>query len=94
MYLPPSQTEEQRKAIKNKFTEYLEVIQPLLEEYNAHVHWAKIELPQAPAPSTFSNSLAFTTSPSTSSDHGDSDLYKHYLHMNVLIHTSLYKNLL
>lgn len=45
MYLPPNQTEHQREAIKARFSEYLELIQPLLEEYNAHAHWAKIEIP-------------------------------------------------
>jgi L-galactono-1,4-lactone dehydrogenase len=45
MYLPPNQTEHQRVAIKARFSEYLELIQPLLEEYNAHAHWAKIEIP-------------------------------------------------
>lgn len=45
MYLPPNQTEHQRGAIKARFSEYLELIRPLLEEYNAHAHWAKIEIP-------------------------------------------------
>jgi hypothetical protein len=76
MYLPPSQTEEQRKAIKNKFTEYLEVIQPLLEEYNAHCHWAKIELPQAP-PLTSPSS----TPPTSFSDNGNS-----YIHTRIHVY--------
>ena len=45
MYLPPNQTEEQREAIKARFDDYLELIQPLLVEYNAHAHWAKILIP-------------------------------------------------
>jgi L-galactono-1,4-lactone dehydrogenase len=45
MYLPPNQTEEQRQSITTQFRSYLEVIQPLLEEYDAHAHWAKIEVP-------------------------------------------------
>lgn len=52
MYLPPNQTEHQREAIKARFSEYLELIQPLLEEYNAHAHWAKIEIPVCAAASS------------------------------------------
>ena len=50
MYLPPNQTDEQRTAIKSSFEGYLELIQPLLEEYDAHAHWAKIALPAAETP--------------------------------------------
>ena len=46
MYLPPGQTEEGRRKISEYFEKYKEVMQPLLEEYNAHCHWAKIELPK------------------------------------------------
>ena len=45
MYLPPNQTETQRQSITTQFRSNLEVIQPLLEEYDAHAHWAKIEIP-------------------------------------------------
>ena len=45
MYLPPNQTEEQRGLIKARFNDYLQLIRPLLEEYKAHAHWAKIEIP-------------------------------------------------
>ena len=50
MYLPPNQTDEQRSAIKTSFEGYLELIQPLLEEYDAHAHWAKIALPSDEPP--------------------------------------------
>ncbi len=45
MYLPPGQTDAQRTQIKERFTQYVDAMQPLLVEYNAHAHWAKIELP-------------------------------------------------
>lgn len=45
MYLPPGQSEEQRAAITAKFREYTQLMRPLMEEYNAQPHWAKIELP-------------------------------------------------
>lgn len=55
MYLPPNQTEEQRGLIKARFNDYLDLIRPLLEEYKAHAHWAKIEIPspdtRTPTPS-------------------------------------------
>lgn len=47
MYLPPNQSEEQRSLIKARFNDYLEIIRPLLEEYGAHAHWAKIEIPSS-----------------------------------------------
>lgn len=50
MYLPPNQTDDQRNAIKSSFDGYLELIQPLLEEYDAHAHWAKIALPATEPP--------------------------------------------
>jgi L-galactono-1,4-lactone dehydrogenase len=37
MYLPSSQTNNQRKLIENKFSEYKEIMQPLMEKFNAHV---------------------------------------------------------
>jgi L-galactono-1,4-lactone dehydrogenase len=46
MYLPPGQTDKQRIEIKRRFAQYVEAMQPLLVEYNAHAHWAKIELPE------------------------------------------------
>jgi L-galactono-1,4-lactone dehydrogenase len=45
MYLPPSQTPEQRAKISARFREFCAMAQPLMDEYNAHAHWAKIELP-------------------------------------------------
>ena len=47
MYLPPNQTNEQRELIKSRFNDYLDLIRPLLEEYKAHAHWAKIETPSS-----------------------------------------------
>jgi L-galactono-1,4-lactone dehydrogenase len=45
MYIPASSTPQQRDEIRKQFSKYCSAIQPLLEEYNAQVHWAKIELP-------------------------------------------------
>ncbi len=45
MYLPPSQTIDQRKQISLHFKRYCELMHPLLVKYNAKIHWAKIELP-------------------------------------------------
>ena len=52
MYLPPNQSEAQRQSITAQFRSYLEIIQPLLEEYDAHAHWAKIEIPTSGIPPT------------------------------------------
>ena len=46
MYLPTSQTPEEREDIRRSFEEYkVAVLGPLMEKYNAQTHWAKIELP-------------------------------------------------
>lgn len=45
MYLPPGQTDDQRRAVTDKFREYARLMRPLLEEYGASVHWAKVEAP-------------------------------------------------
>lgn len=45
MYLPPGQTEQQRQDIKHKFDQYIDAMEPLMDEYKAQIHWAKIELP-------------------------------------------------
>ena len=45
MYLPPSQTKEQREEITAAFNNYTAKLAPLYEEYGAHAHWAKIEVP-------------------------------------------------
>jgi L-galactono-1,4-lactone dehydrogenase len=50
MYLPPSQTEDQRTAITRNFNEYIARLQPLFEEVGAKTHWAKVELPPADSP--------------------------------------------
>ena len=60
MYLPPNQTNEQRESIKCRFNDYLDLIRPLLEEYKAHAHWAKIEVPStARFPPTPSSTLSW-----------------------------------
>lgn len=43
MYLPAD--EEQRVKVTEKFREYSRLMQPLMDEYGAQVHWAKIEAP-------------------------------------------------
>lgn len=45
MYLPPNQTDAQRQAITEKFRQYVKLMQPLCDEFNAQCHWAKIEPP-------------------------------------------------
>eukprot|EP01035_Chromulina_nebulosa_P025219 gene25219-32909_t len=50
MYLPPSQTEQQRQEIQRRFDEYTQLIEPLVKKYKANVHWAKIELPPSDSP--------------------------------------------
>ena len=45
MYLPPSQTKEQRQAITEAFNKYTAQVAPLYAEYGARAHWAKIEIP-------------------------------------------------
>ena len=37
MYLPPSQTEQQRADIQRRFDEYTQLIEPLLRKYKANV---------------------------------------------------------
>jgi L-galactono-1,4-lactone dehydrogenase len=45
MYLPPNQDDRARLTITRRFDDYVALIEPLLQEFDAHVHWAKIELP-------------------------------------------------
>jgi L-galactono-1,4-lactone dehydrogenase len=45
MYLPPGQSEAERREITRQFRKYTERMQPLMDEYGAKMHWAKIELP-------------------------------------------------
>lgn len=47
MYLPAGQNEHQKKEITKAFKQYTSRIAPLCEEYNAHAHWAKIEIPSS-----------------------------------------------
>ena len=37
MYLPPGQTEQQRKEIQRRFEDYVELMDPLVDKYNANV---------------------------------------------------------
>lgn len=50
MYLPPTQSESQKKEITECFRNYVQLMRPLCEEYNARVHWAKIEPPARDTP--------------------------------------------
>jgi len=43
MYLP--QGAKERAEVKRRFGEYKEVLRPLMEEYGAQCHWAKLEMP-------------------------------------------------
>lgn len=47
MYLPPSQTPEQRQEITQAFNAYIDKCMPVFEEYKAFAHWAKIEIPNS-----------------------------------------------
>lgn len=44
-YLPAGLSPEQRQQVRRAFDRYIDTIQPLVEEYKGHAHWAKIELP-------------------------------------------------
>jgi hypothetical protein len=61
MYLPPGQTDAQRTDITRRFRQYCELLQPLMDEYSAHVHWAKIELPALPKYSVDTSTLSSTS---------------------------------
>jgi hypothetical protein len=45
MYMPPTQTASQREEIRKAFVNYGSSLAPLIEKYNAQIHWAKLELP-------------------------------------------------
>lgn len=45
MYLPPGQDATSRKNITDSFNNYIAALQPLMDEFGAKTHWAKIELP-------------------------------------------------
>ena len=45
MYMPLNQSAEQRDEIRKTFDSYCRALQPLMNQYNAQIHWAKIELP-------------------------------------------------
>jgi L-galactono-1,4-lactone dehydrogenase len=44
MYLPSELNDVDKEAIKQKFTQYKQLLQPLCDEYKAVPHWAKIEM--------------------------------------------------
>ena len=50
MYLPSGQNDAEKAKITAKFHEYVELLQPLLQEYNASIHWAKLEVPVQDTP--------------------------------------------
>lgn len=56
LYLPAGQNEDERAKIRRHFAHYVEAMQPLLEEYEAHAHWAKIELDYGASQSSSSSS--------------------------------------
>eukprot|EP00602_Paraphysomonas_sp_CaronLab_P012566 CAMPEP_0185040534 /NCGR_PEP_ID=MMETSP1103-20130426/38737_1 /TAXON_ID=36769 /ORGANISM="Paraphysomonas bandaiensis, Strain Caron Lab Isolate" /LENGTH=443 /DNA_ID=CAMNT_0027579889 /DNA_START=210 /DNA_END=1541 /DNA_ORIENTATION=+ len=47
MYLPANQSTNQRENITKEFMAYCDALKPLMNKYNAQVHWAKIELPRS-----------------------------------------------
>lgn len=47
MYTPSSQTDSQREDIRQSFMKYCDILKPLMEKYNAQLHWAKIEPPDS-----------------------------------------------
>ena len=51
MYLPPGQSDQQRRHIQNTFDDYCRILQPLMKEFGAVPHWGKL-YPPSPAAST------------------------------------------
>jgi hypothetical protein len=45
MYVPANLDAAGREEVRQAFVKYCQAIDPILEKYNAAVHWAKIELP-------------------------------------------------
>jgi L-galactono-1,4-lactone dehydrogenase len=45
MYMPLNQSAQQRDEIRKTFDSYCRALQPLMDQHNAQIHWAKIELP-------------------------------------------------
>jgi L-galactono-1,4-lactone dehydrogenase len=45
MYTPSSQSDTEREDIRKAFVKYCKALDPLLQKYNAQLHWAKIESP-------------------------------------------------
>jgi L-galactono-1,4-lactone dehydrogenase len=45
MYMPLNQSPTERELIRQSFDSYCQALQPLMNKYNAQIHWAKIELP-------------------------------------------------
>jgi hypothetical protein len=50
MYIPSQLNSHQKQEIQQAFQEYVAALQPLLDEYQAQVHWAKLELPRKASP--------------------------------------------
>lgn len=48
MYLPAGKSDSEREEIKKSFNQYVQSLQPLLAEYQAQCHWAKLEVDCAP----------------------------------------------
>ena len=42
LYVPANQDTQGREAIRQAFVQYCQVIEPVLQKYNAQVHWAKV----------------------------------------------------
>ena len=45
MYIPANASLDEKAKIRRNFEQYCLLIEPLLQEYGAQVHWAKVELP-------------------------------------------------
>jgi L-galactono-1,4-lactone dehydrogenase len=48
MYLPSQLSTVQKEDITHAFRRYIQVLQPIYDEYGAVPHWAKIETPGTP----------------------------------------------
>eukprot|EP01041_Mallomonas_annulata_P002708 gene2708-5330_t len=66
MYLPPSQSPEQRRRIQHVFDIYRHHLYPIMKEYGAVVHWGKICIPPIAEIKTDSSSVSTSSSSSSS----------------------------
>lgn len=46
MYLPPNLSSNKRVEVTDQFQKYCQHLQPLIDEFEGKIHWAKIEVPQ------------------------------------------------